>query len=48
MVATSFRDRQLWVAQASVMPDVIRANTKATTMMMVERVPISSAQGHKT
>ncbi len=38
----------LRVAEASVMPDVIRANTKVTTIMMAKRVPISSAQGHKS
>jgi hypothetical protein len=38
----------LRVAEASVMPDVMRANTKATTMMMPERVPIASAQRRKT
>jgi hypothetical protein len=35
------------VAEALVMPDVMRAHTKATTMMMAERVPIASAQGRK-
>jgi hypothetical protein len=38
----------LGVAEASVMPDVIRAHTKATTMMMAQRVPIASALGRKT
>jgi len=33
------------VAEASVMPAVMRAHTRATTMMMAERVPMASAQG---
>jgi choline dehydrogenase-like flavoprotein len=35
------------VAEASEMPDVMRAHTKATTMMMAERVPMASVQGRK-
>jgi choline dehydrogenase-like flavoprotein len=38
----------LRVTEASVMPEVIPAHTKATTMMMAGRVPMASAQGRKT
>jgi choline dehydrogenase-like flavoprotein len=38
----------LQMAETSVMPAVMRAHTRATTMMMAERVPIASAQGRKT